>query len=332
MTKKFLIVVLRFHGDVLLTKPMIDNIKLNFQDSEIDLLVYRGTGSILEEEKAVSEIIEIDSSSKENIWIRLRKEYYLWKKLRAKNYDYAFFLTTQWRVVPISWALGKVLKAAVDDRKRRKRLWTKSFTYIFPEALDSHIVMRNLSALKSLGLEIYDKNLSLDPFLLNEKYNSLRKKFTLPFNKPYFLIQPTSRREKKLWQKEKFSKLIKNLADKDCLIVITSGPDTHEIDYVSEIIEKSELTDDNKVLNLAGKITLPELAALIQGCKCFIGLDSVASHIAASVNTDSVTLFGPSNLVNWKPWSDKARVIQKENLEDIKVEEVINLLDEMYIN
>ena len=59
MTKKFLIVVLRFHGDVLLTKPMIDNVKLNFQDSEIDLLVYRGTGSILEEEKAVSEIIEI---------------------------------------------------------------------------------------------------------------------------------------------------------------------------------------------------------------------------------------------------------------------------------
>ena len=124
----------------------------------------------------------------------------------------------------------------------------------------------------------------------------------------------------------------KNLADKDCLIVITSGPDTHEIDYVREIIEKSELTDDNKVLNLAGKITLLELAALIQGCKCFIGLDSVASHIAASVNTDSVTLFGPSNLVNWKPWSNKARVIQKENLEDIKVEEVINLLDDMYIN
>ena len=91
----------------------------------------------------------------------------------------------------MSWALCKVLKAAVDDRKRRKRLWTKSFTYIFPEALDSHIVMRNLSALKSLGLEIYDKNLSLDPFLLNEKYNSLRKKFTLPVTKPYFLIQPT---------------------------------------------------------------------------------------------------------------------------------------------
>ena len=41
----------------------VDNVKLNFQDSEIDLLVYKGTGS--GGGKAVSEIIEIDSSSKE---------------------------------------------------------------------------------------------------------------------------------------------------------------------------------------------------------------------------------------------------------------------------
>ena len=42
MSNKYLIVILRFHGDVLLTKPMLDNIKLNDPDSEIDLLVYKG--------------------------------------------------------------------------------------------------------------------------------------------------------------------------------------------------------------------------------------------------------------------------------------------------
>ena len=64
MSNKYLIVILRFHGDVLLTKPMIDNIKLNDPNSNIDLLVYKGTGSILDQEKNVSEIIEIDSGSK----------------------------------------------------------------------------------------------------------------------------------------------------------------------------------------------------------------------------------------------------------------------------
>ena len=131
MNNKFLIVILRFHGDVLLTKPMIDNIKLNAPDSEIDLLVYKGTGSILEHEKNVSETIEIDAASKKNIFTRIKKEINLWKKLHSKNYDYAFFLTTQWRVVTIIWAIGKAMKAAVDDKKRRKNLWIKSFSTIF---------------------------------------------------------------------------------------------------------------------------------------------------------------------------------------------------------
>ena len=181
MNKKFLIVILRFHGDVLLTKPMIDNIKLNVPDSEIDLLVYKGTGSILEHEKNVSEIIEIDAASKKNIFTRIKKEINLWKKLHSKNYDYAFFLTTQWRVVPISWALGKAMKAAVDDKKRRKNLWIKSFSTIFPEALENHIVQRNLVALKSLGLKVFTENLTLDPSYLDLEYKTLKE--TYPFLK-----------------------------------------------------------------------------------------------------------------------------------------------------
>ena len=329
MNKKFLIVILRFHGDVLLTKPMIDNIKLNVPDSEIDLLVYKGTGSILEHERNVSEIIEIDAASKKNIFKRIKKEINLWKKLYSKNYDYAFFLTTQWRVVPISWAIGKAMKAAVDDKKRKKNLWIKSFSTIFPEALENHIVERNLLALESLGLKVFTENLSLDPSYLDLEYKTLKE--TYPFLKEensYCVIHPTSRREKKLWDKEKFGQLINLLLEKGASVVVTSGPDSHEIDYVDEIVEKAGIVD-KKVLNLAGKTSLLSLAALIKGSHFFIGLDSVASHIAASVDKESITLFGPSNPVNWKPWSDKARIITQEDLSYIEVKDVMSLVDEM---
>ena len=329
MNNKFLIVILRFHGDVLLTKPMIDNIKLNVPDSEIDLLVYKGTGSILEHERNVSEIIEIDAASKKNIFKRIKKEINLWKKLYSKNYDYAFFLTTQWRVVPMSWALGKAMKAAVDDKKRRKNLWIKSFSTIFPEALENHIIQRNLVALESLGLKIFTENLTLDPSYLDLEYKTLKE--TYPFLKEensYCVIHPTSRREKKLWDKEKFGQLINLLLEKGVSVVVTSGPDSHEIDYVDEILKKAGIVD-KKVLNLAGKTSLLGLAALIKGSQFFIGLDSVASHIAASVDKESITLFGPSNPVNWKPWSDKARIITQEDLSYIEVKDVMSLVDEM---
>ena len=332
MNKKFLIVILRFHGDVLLTKPMIDNIKLNAPDSEIDLLVYKGTGSILEHEKNISEIIEIDAASKKNIFTRIKKEINLWKKLSSKNYDYAFFLTTQWRVVPISWAVGKVMKAAVDDEKRRKNLWIKSFSTIFPEALDKHIIQRNLLALESLGLKVLNEDLTLDPSYLDIEYRALEE--TYPFlqkEDSYCLIHPTSRREKKLWDKKKFGRLINLLIEKYLSIVITSGPDSFETDYVEEILKKVASVD-KKVLNLAGKTSLLGLAALIKGSKFFIGLDSVASHIAASVDKESITLFGPSNPINWKPWSDKAQIIARKGTEDlsyIEVEDVMSLVDDM---
>ena len=329
MNKKFLIVILRFHGDVLLTKPMIDNIKLNLPDSKIDLLVYKGTGSILEHERNVSEIIEIDAASKKNIFKRIKKEINLWKKLYSKNYDYAFFLTTQWRVVPMSWALGKAMKTAVDDKKRRKNLWIKSFSTIFPEALENHIIQRNLVALEILGLKIFTENLTLDPSYLDLEYKTLKE--TYPFlkeEKSYCVIHPTSRREKKLWDKEKFGQLINLLLEKGVSVVVTSGPDSHEIDYVDEILKKAGIVD-KKVLNLAGKTSLLGLAALIKGSQFFIGLDSVASHIAASVDKESITLFGPSNPVNWKPWSDKARIITQEDLSYIEVKDVMSLVDEM---
>ena len=331
MNKKFLIVILRFHGDVLLTKPMVDNIKLNYPEGEIDLLVYEGTGSILKGDKNIAETIEIETGSKKNILLRIKDEINLWKKLNSRKYDYAFFLTTQWRVVPMSWAIGKVMKAAVDDKKRKKNLWIKSFSKIFPEAQDNHIVERNLLALESLGLKIFNEDLALDSSILDIESKALKEDYPFLTNQSsYCVIHPSSRREKKLWDKEKFGRLINLLIEKDLSVVVTSGPDLHEIEYVEEILKKVGNVD-KKVLNVAGKTSLLGLAALIKGSKFFIGLDSVASHIAASVDKESITLFGPSNPVNWKPWSDKARIIAREDLYHIEIEDVMSLVDEMLV-
>ena len=45
--QRFLIAILRFHGDVLLTTPMINEIKRIYPESILDLLVYKGTGVLL---------------------------------------------------------------------------------------------------------------------------------------------------------------------------------------------------------------------------------------------------------------------------------------------
>ena len=202
----------------------------------------------------------------------------------------------------MSRCLGGAKTAGVDDIKRRKSFWVKSFTFIFPEVGEGHIVERNLSALSILGLSSLKKDVGLS-LVIPQEANEINKKYAIGTN--YCLFHPVSRRETKLWKKEAFAKLIDHYANQGLQVVLPSGPDQMEIQYLKDI---EELTK-TKVINLGGKTSLIELAALIKESRFFIGLDSVASHIGAAVEANGVALFGPSNPVNWRPWSNKVSII-----------------------
>jgi N-acetylglucosaminyldiphosphoundecaprenol N-acetyl-beta-D-mannosaminyltransferase len=55
-------------------------------------------------------------------------------------------------------------------------------------------------------------------------------------------------------------------------------------------------------LDLIGKTSLAQLAALLKTCDLFIGADSGVMHLAAAVGTPVVAVFGPSNADAWSPW------------------------------
>jgi heptosyltransferase-2 len=56
-------------------------------------------------------------------------------------------------------------------------------------------------------------------------------------------------------------------------------------------------------LNLAGRTTLSQLAAVLAQCDLFLGADSGVMHLAASVDLPVLALFGPSNHLAWGPWT-----------------------------
>ena len=72
--KNFLISILRFHGDVLLIEPMLHVIKREFPTSEIDLLVYKGTASLLLADHRINKIIESEPSEGKSILNKINKQ------------------------------------------------------------------------------------------------------------------------------------------------------------------------------------------------------------------------------------------------------------------
>jgi heptosyltransferase-2 len=59
-------------------------------------------------------------------------------------------------------------------------------------------------------------------------------------------------------------------------------------------------------LDLSGKTTLPQLAAVLARCDLFLGADSGVMHVAAAAGAPIVALFGPSNALAWGPWTPEA--------------------------
>lgn len=142
-----------------------------------------------------------------------------------------------------------------------------------------------------------------------DKVNALLKKYKLT-NKRKVVIHPTSRWMFKSWNPAAFSLVIDLLTENGFFIVLISGPEADEIEYANSI----ESGGNSVMLNLAGQLSINECAALVKSAECFVGLDSVAMHIAAAVATPCVALFGPTRDRTWHPWIEKHKVVS-ENFE-----------------
>ena len=62
--KNILVVSLPSIGDALLSSPLIANLKLNFPNAKIDLLVRSGSGLISQYDKNINKIIEFKNKNK----------------------------------------------------------------------------------------------------------------------------------------------------------------------------------------------------------------------------------------------------------------------------
>jgi N-acetylglucosaminyldiphosphoundecaprenol N-acetyl-beta-D-mannosaminyltransferase len=104
------------------------------------------------------------------------------------------------------------------------------------------------------------------------------------------------------WNPEHFALVADTLhREFDAQIVLVGTPND-----AAEVVAAAMQTP---VINLAGETTLTQLADVIRSADLYIGADSGVLHIAASVRTPVVTIFGPSNHEAWSPWSPGGKTV-----------------------
>ncbi|MDQ3261473.1 MAG: glycosyltransferase family 9 protein, partial [Pseudomonadota bacterium] len=109
----------------------------------------------------------------------------------------------------------------------------------------------------------------------------------------------------KAWPSDKVAALLNQLVKDGYVVVLTGAPDEQEIATVRQIMQLTNA----RVIDLAGRLNLKELAALTAQASLFVGVDSAPMHIAAAVGTPIVAMFGPSSEITWGPWMVEHRVV-----------------------
>ncbi|MEJ2382268.1 MAG: putative lipopolysaccharide heptosyltransferase III [Gammaproteobacteria bacterium] len=309
---RVLVTKLRHHGDVLLSSPVFSVLKNQYPHLQVDALVYGETRDMLSLHPAIDQVFTIDRSwRRAGLRTQLREETRLLQALRRQRYDVLIHLTESWRGVMLARTLGARLCVAGRYGHKRGRLWTSSFTHLYPIVHPRHTVEQNLDALRRMGIQPGDDErrlvlvpgeeaeLSVDELLAEQELTS----------GSFIHVHPTSRWLFKCWREDRVAELINALCERGEQVVLTAAPDRKEMAMVDRITARVT----HPIADLSGRLSLKQVAALSARAKCFVGVDTAPMHMAAAMQTPVVALFGPSSELLWGPWQVARRVITTDH-------------------
>jgi heptosyltransferase-3 len=285
--QSILVVVTRRIGDVLLTTPLLHALKLAWPSARLDVLVFRGTEGILAGNPDVNRVIVADGGSGWRAGWKLARS--IWRR-----YDVALSTSPSDRPTLYAWAAGRWRAGLVEEGAKpgwKKALLSASAPF---ENHSLHTVNLNLRLAGVLGIaRSYEMPLHWAPAdeaalkILLPGFGQVRQAVLHPY--PKFAY--------KMWTRDAWVELGRRLQSAGYEVVLTGGPDAEEKRYVEEIRRALPAATD-----LAGRLSFPQLSLLLTRAACYVGPDTVMTHLAAATGVPTVALFGPSNPMKWGPW------------------------------
>jgi heptosyltransferase-3 len=311
--RRALVTKLRHHGDVLLTSPVFSTLKRLAPQIEIDALVYRETSPMLENHPAIAAVHTIDRDWKrQGLAAQVAGEWTLYRTLRAREYDLLIHLTEHPRGATLAHLLRPRF-AVTRERPRDQWLWRRAFTHFYklPKRTPRHAVEANLDALRRIGAypDAADKKLVLVPGAAAQaRVDALLHEHGIAAG-AFIHAHPGSRWMFKCAPPALSAELYARIARSGHRIVITGAPDDRERALVDAIVALTDAPTRARIVDVAGTLSLQELAALTGRARAFVGVDTAPMHIAAAMGTPTLALFGPSGEHEWGPWQVPQRVV-----------------------
>ena len=284
-------------GDTIMAAYFLRSVKSQFPNCQLDVIVARGLTDLIQ---FMPYVDGIHAFSKKDFPGPIGN-YKFGKLIRSKEkYDLLFCLPFSFSSALASFFSGAKIRIGYAA-EHRDILFTKAikrpaglhiveeFNYL----LESYTVKKTVFKPLNFHAEI-DPSFSISKkkkIVLNIKSGPPSR--SVPVNKAISIINSVL---------EKY----------DYEVLLTGAP--NEVEYISEV--KDAFKKNERVINLAGKTNLLELAYVIKQAECMITSDSGNAHIANAVGTPTVVLFGAAHPHRAKPYDQSiSKALRLQDME-----------------
>ena len=286
--KRILIVRPSAIGDVVFASPLSASLRKTYPDAYIAWLAEPHIAGLLAADPNLNAVIPWPKSEWKTLW----KQKHFWqlgqavrqfkRTLRSHHFDTALELQGLLKGGILAWLSGAPERISLGGREASDLLATKTY----PRAgLPGKMGSEYLFLAEQLGLNTEDffPHLHFDSATISAT-RQLQAEHGLS-SKPYVVLAPYTTRPQKHWVNYYWSELIGAL--------LAEG-------YTPVVLGAQENCSDAQALvsglagavELTGKTTLSEAAALIESAALLVGVDTGLTHMGAAFCTPTVAIFG----------------------------------------
>lgn len=331
-------------GDLICTLPLINNLRENYPQAQIDLLVNSYNQQTVEQQPEIDTVYAYTKAkhrSKEQsklqvYWHRLL----LLLRLRRKHYDISILAGSRFSNHALK--LAKVINAKQIMSVVPASSTLDRIDLSIPESLDAslHEAEHCLALLPLLGIKA-DSNIAAslyaNPTCIKLGQTHLAQQRLYQKSRLTIGIHISARKPSQRWSETDFIDLIKRLYQSyTCQFILfwAQGDENNPQHPGDDQKAQGILTavSDLPVFPFKTK-QLRDLIAGIDCCDQFICSDGGAMHIAAGLGKPLLCFFGDSNAQQWYPWQVEHQLLQPESkqVDDISPEMAFKAFVELNI-
>ncbi|MDD5618113.1 MAG: glycosyltransferase family 9 protein, partial [Candidatus Omnitrophica bacterium] len=286
-------------GDVLLSTPVIKNLRDNFPNAYIAMMVCSSLGDLVKGNPYLDEVILFDKRGKHG---GIVNSFRFAGELKKKNFDLALILHPRIRVHII------LFLARIKERMGYDIKFGFLNTYILKHTKhrgEKHETEYTLDFLRELGINKFDKAMFMPVYKEAEEWAGNFLKERGASKSKVVLVHAQASCHSRLWPQDYYNRLIDDIINIYKVRVIYLG------------IERDDnIKESDNIVNITGRTSIAQLASLIKHANLLISNDSGPVHIAVALGTPVISIFGRNqpglSPRRWAHSNAKSRFLHKD--------------------